>query len=147
MGGGKKKSYYLRTKVIIKYEILFCIGYCLVTKSCLNLCDPMNCSAPGSSVHRFFQARILEWVAISFSKGSCRPRNQTQISCITGKFLHCRWVLYQLSYEGSSEGRRPSSQVLQGSAVQSSLHICRGLVPGHLLPCGYQNLQLLKSLT
>ena len=39
----------------------------LVAQSCLTLCDPMNCSPPGSSVHEIFQARILEWVAISFS--------------------------------------------------------------------------------
>ena len=39
-----------------------------VAPSCLTLCDPMDCSLPGSSVHRIFQARILEWVAIAFSK-------------------------------------------------------------------------------
>ena len=39
----------------------------LVTQSCLTLCDPMDCSPPGSSIHRIFQARVLEWVAISFS--------------------------------------------------------------------------------
>ena len=41
--------------------------YCLVAKSCLTLCDPIDCSPPGSSVHGISQARILEWVAISFS--------------------------------------------------------------------------------
>ena len=41
----------------------------LVTQSCLTLCDPMDCSLPGSSVHAIFQARILEWLAISFSRG------------------------------------------------------------------------------
>ena len=40
----------------------------LVTQSCLTLCDPMDCSPPGSSVHRIFQAKILEWFAISFSR-------------------------------------------------------------------------------
>ena len=43
---------------------------CLVAKSCLTLCDPMDCSPPGSSVHGFLQARILEWVAIPFCRGS-----------------------------------------------------------------------------
>ena len=43
----------------------------LVTQSCLTLCDPMDCSLPGSSVHGILQARILEWVAIPFSRGSC----------------------------------------------------------------------------
>ena len=47
----------------------------LVTKLCLTLCDLMDCSLPGSSVHGILQARILEWVAISFSRGSSRPRN------------------------------------------------------------------------
>ena len=41
-----------------------------IVQSCLTLCDPMNCSLPGSSVHGIFQGRVLEWVAISFSKGS-----------------------------------------------------------------------------
>ena len=41
-----------------------------VTQSCLTLCDPMDCSLLGSSIHGVFQARILEWVAISFSRGS-----------------------------------------------------------------------------
>ena len=48
----------------------------------VRLCDPMDCSPPGSSVHGILQARILEWVAISFSRGSSRPRDQTQVSHI-----------------------------------------------------------------
>ena len=44
------------------------------------LCDPMDCSLSGSSVHGIFQARVLEWIAISFSRGSSRPRNRTQVS-------------------------------------------------------------------
>ena len=50
-------------------------------------CDPMDCSRPGSSVHGIFQARILEWIAISFSRGSSRPRNWTQVFCIAGRFF------------------------------------------------------------
>ena len=46
-----------------------------VTQQCLTLCDPMDCSPPGSSVHGIFQARILEWVAISFSRGFSQPRD------------------------------------------------------------------------
>ena len=45
-------------------------------------CDPMDCSPPGSSVHGISQARILEWVAISFSRGSSQPRDQTCVFCI-----------------------------------------------------------------
>ena len=47
----------------------------------VRLCDPMDCSPPGSSVHGIFQARILEWVAISYSRGSSQPRNWTHVSC------------------------------------------------------------------
>ena len=47
----------------------------LVAQSCLTLCDPMNYSPPGSSVHGILQARILEWVAIPFSRGSSQPRD------------------------------------------------------------------------
>ena len=56
-----------------------------VLQSCLTLCDPMDCSLPDSSVHGIFQARILEWVAISFSRGSSQPRDRTQVSCIAGR--------------------------------------------------------------
>ena len=60
---------------------------CLVTKSCLTLCYPVDCSPPGSSVHGISQARVLEWVAIPFSKGSFQPRDQTLISCLVGRFF------------------------------------------------------------
>ena len=60
---------------------------CLAAKSCLTLCDPMDCSPPGCSVHVTSQARILEWVAISFSRGSSRPRDQTQVNCLAGEFF------------------------------------------------------------
>ena len=49
------------------------------------LCDPRDCSPPGSSVHGILQARILEWVAISFSRGSSPPRDQTWVSCTAGR--------------------------------------------------------------
>ena len=50
-------------------------------------CDPMDCSLMGTSVHGILQAGILEWAAISFSRGSSRPRDQTQISCIAWGFF------------------------------------------------------------
>ena len=59
----------------------------LLTKSCPTLCNPMDCSLPGSSVHEISQARILEWVVISFSRGSSWPRDQTWVSCIAGRFF------------------------------------------------------------
>ena len=58
---------------------------CLV--SFLTLCYPMDCSPLASSVHGISQARILEWVAISFSRGSSWPRDRTQVPCIAGRFF------------------------------------------------------------
>ena len=60
---------------------------CLVTKSNLTFCDPMDCSPPGFYVQGVSQARILDWVAISLSQGSSQPRNQTQVSCTVGGFF------------------------------------------------------------
>ena len=56
-----------------------------VAQSCPTLCNPMDYSLPGFSVHGIFQARVPEWVAISFSRGSSRPRDQTQVSRIAGR--------------------------------------------------------------
>ena len=56
-------------------------------KSCPTLCDPMNRSPQGSSVHGILQARILEWVAVSSSRGSLQPRDWTQVYCIAGGFF------------------------------------------------------------
>ena len=64
-----------------------------IAQSCLTLRDPVDCSPPGSSVHRILQARILEWVAISFSRGSSRPRDRTQVSCIAGRRFNL-WATY-----------------------------------------------------
>ena len=55
------------------------------TQSCQTLCDPMDCSLQGSSIHGTFQARVLEWVAISFSRGSSWPRDRAQVSRIVGR--------------------------------------------------------------
>ena len=62
-----------------------CACACLVTQSCPTLCDPMDYSLPGSCVHRILQARILKWVAISVSRESSQPRDQTQVSHIAGR--------------------------------------------------------------
>ena len=58
-----------------------------VAQSCLTLCDPMDCSLPGPFVHGIFQARVLVWVTISFSRGSSWPRDRTWVSCIAGQCL------------------------------------------------------------
>ena len=59
----------------------------LVAQSCLTLCYPLDCSPPGFSVHGILQTKILEWVAIPFSRGSSRSRDQTQVSHIVGRFF------------------------------------------------------------
>ena len=66
------------------------ISVFLVTQSCLTLCDSMDCSLPGSSIHGIFQARILGWVAMPSSRGSSQPRDRTQLS-----------IVYRLSHQGS----------------------------------------------
>ena len=66
-----------------------------VAQSCPVLCDPMDCSLPGSSVHGIFQARVLEWAAISFSRGSSQPRDRTWVSCMANR------CFTTLSHQGS----------------------------------------------
>ena len=61
---------------------------CSVTKSCPTLCNPMDCSPPGSSIHRVSQSRIPEWVAISFSRGSSQSRGWTDVSYIGRRILY-----------------------------------------------------------
>ena len=68
------------TALLTGYE---CVHVCVCAQSCPTLCDLMDCGPPGSYVYGIFQARILEWVAIFFSRGSSRPRDQTHISCIS----------------------------------------------------------------
>ena len=65
-----------------------------VAQSCPTLCDPMDCRLPGFYVHGIFQARILEWVAISFSRRSSRPRD------LNPGLPHCRQTLYRLIHQG-----------------------------------------------
>ena len=73
-----------------------------VAQLCLTLCDPMDCSLPGSSVHGVFQARVQKWVAISFCRGSSQPRDWTRI------YPHYRQMLYHLSHQGRYEGSNTS---------------------------------------
>ena len=80
---------------------------CLAAKSCLTLCDPMDCSPPGSSVHGISQARILGWVDSSFSRGSFWLKDRAYVSCIG------RWLLYH------TEPPRKPLDMTQVSSVQS----------------------------
>ena len=69
-------------------QILYClrhqgspgVGVSEVAQSCPTLCDPMDCSLPGSSIRGSLQARVLEWVAVSFSRRSSQPRDRTRVS-------------------------------------------------------------------
>ena len=118
-----------------------------VPQSCPTLCDPMDCRLPGSSVHGILPARILEWAAFPFSRGSAQPRIETRSPTLQadslpaeppGKtkkprvgslsllqrifriqesnrgLLHCKRILYQLSYEGSPRAWQPNPVFLPG---------------------------------
>ena len=67
----------------------------LVAQLCRTLCDTMDCSLPGSSVHEILQARILEWVAIPFFRGSSWPRDWTRVSHAAGRFVAV-WASFML---------------------------------------------------
>ena len=82
----------------------------------------MDCSPPDSSVHGILQARILEWIAISFSRVSSQPRNQTRVSCLAGRFF-TNWgkeSLFTLNIPFNCQVKMQ---------VQPSLGICGGLIP------------------
>ena len=70
----------------LSYNLIHCCG-CWVAQLCSTLCNPMDCSLPSSSVHGISQVRILEWVAISFSRGSSWPRIKPGSPALAGKFL------------------------------------------------------------
>ena len=88
-----------------------------VAQSCPTLCDPMDCSLSGSSIHGIFQARVLEWIAISFSRGSSR----TQESNLG--LLDCRQMLYRLSYQGNASWRFPLLPSVHSSLRLASLPV------------------------
>ena len=101
---------------------------CAQSQSCLTLCNPLDCSPPGSSVHGIFQAGILEWVAIPFSRGSSQPRDRTRVSCIAGRFFTIWTTL---------------TRILLSCLSQSAFYFCHSalflrsivLVGMHLIPC------------
>ena len=78
----------MRIRFYVQKGSLQCYsGDGFVAQLCPTLCDPMDYNPQGSSVHGISQARILEWVAISSSRGSSWPRDQARVSCIAGKFF------------------------------------------------------------
>ena len=88
---------------IRKSQIYICVFVCLVTQLCPALCDPMDCGPPGFSVRGILQARILEtleWVAISYSRGSSWLRNRTQVSCVSciGRHILYHCAIWEVPY-------------------------------------------------
>ena len=111
---------------------------CLVTQLCPTLCDPMDCSPPGSSVHGILQARILEWVAISFSRGSSPPRDQTQVSCVScieGGFFTTEPLGKQQSIKQEKKKKAPISPSWH-SCQAVSLYTAVRIFPGFIARSG-----------
>ena len=75
-------SVHLKTITTLLVRYCCC---CEVAQPCPTLCSPTDCSLPGSSVHGIFQTRILEWVAVSFSRGPSRPRDRTWVFHFVGR--------------------------------------------------------------
>ena len=104
-----------------------CHCCCLVAKSPLTLWDPIHCSQPGSSVHVISQAR-MEWVAISFSKGSFWIKNQTRVSCVAGR-LFTNWAMREapvmwIALWKGRHGREFGSPVNSQWWPETSQHPC-----------------------
>ena len=100
-----RKGHQAFNLTVISANIHFSIGksevkWSEVVQSCPTLCDPIDSSLPGSSVHGIFQARILEWVAIFFSRGSSWPRDRTQVSCIAGRCFTV-WATREIPRKGA----------------------------------------------
>ena len=94
--------------------------------SCVRLCNPMDYSPPGSSFHGILQARILEWIAISFSRGSSRPRDRTLVSLLAGRRFNLwatREALYVYTYKH-----------LFAKICTQKIHVC---IHMHLHMCVY----------
>ena len=121
-----------------------------VAQSCPVLCDTMNCSLWGSSVHAIFQARVLEWVAFPFSRGSSWPRDQTRVSCITDR----RFTLWATG-KFFIIACRPGCPAQEGepSALHSALWAVDRISPPAPLPsqrslqCSCSNSWCLSGLT
>ena len=107
-----------------------------VAQSRPTLCDPMDCSPPGSSIHRILQAAILEWVVISFSREPSRPRNRTQVSLIAGRRFNL-WAKREawkddnfLQIDLSNSSKKPSRYfVIVVFVVQSLSHVWLFVTP------------------
>ena len=102
-----------------------------VTQSCSTLPDLMDCSLPGFSVHWIFQARVLEWIAISFSRGSSWPRDRTQVSCIAGR----RFTLWATLKSELKEKKSESDHGFHLPVTLPRLHL---RTKANILTCSYK---------
>ena len=100
-----------------------------VTQSCLTLCNPIDCSLPGSSDHGIFQATILEWVAISYSRGSSWPRDQTCVFCLS---WIGRQILYHCTTWEALKRCLPDSDLNRIYRIDLQFSLLRVIVPNHV---------------
>ena len=88
-----KFEHFLQLKAVCSLCVCVCVCVCEVTQSCPTLCDPVDCSPPGSSVHGILQVRILEWIAVSFSRGSSQPWSLLKFMSIESVMLSNHLIL------------------------------------------------------
>ena len=101
-GGGVREMSVANPELLLIWKVK-------VAQSCPTFCNPMDYNPPGSSVHEILQEIILEWVAISFSRGSSRPRDQTWVSCIASRFFTI-WATKTMWKYGEDLSRQVSSK-------------------------------------
>ena len=123
--GHSGKNYTFHCKRLKEYEFNPWVGKIpwrsmLVTQSCPTLCDPMDGSPPSSSVHGIFLARILEWVAISFSRGSTRSRDWSRVSCSPGRR---KWLSSPVLFSGKSYGLQKSRTWLRDWTTTTNIRV------------------------
>ena len=83
--------YHKKVEILLSLLKVYFWDMCLHAQPCPTLCNPMDSSRPGSSVHGIFHAIVLEWTAISSSRGASWPSNQTHFTCI-GRLIVCHWA-------------------------------------------------------
>ena len=102
---------------------------CSVTQSCLTLCNPIDCSLPDSSDHGSLQATILEWVAISYSRGSSWPRDQT---CVSHLSWIGRQILYHCTTREALKRCLPYSNLNRIYRIDLQFSLLHVIVPNHV---------------